>query len=397
MSLPPPELPAEIRLTIGKMTDPKTIRNLRLTHKDHRKLITDRDLVWTEAGWRYFSRGVNNCCYWAVRKGHAWVLELYISEMEIETSKLGLMLTVAANKGFGDIARMLLTAGHTEIGARGDALKCAVKGGHISIVRLLLEAGCLELWEIKWRSRESLEAGVKDVVAGALLRAVESVKKTRVSIMKLLLQTPYAQRDLDLALLSALQYGKPIEIIRLLVGAGASVCIRANERDRDMFDQSPLCAAVETNNMEIVKFLLKAGADVDNRPLRSTTPLITAAQNGHEDMFRLLLEAGANPCRATRNLISEIVRGGSVQILKMMMRANGKAMEAASPDLLVTAAGRGNAGMVEALLTAYVESGKNPEVYGSAAALNVARDGGHFEVVERLLQEEFAGKKGNQQ
>ncbi|KAJ3037257.1 hypothetical protein HDV00_001822 [Rhizophlyctis rosea] len=111
----PSELPLELHLAIGKLTDPKTIRNLRYTNKKHRALINDTDF------------------------GHAWILELYVSELDKEM--LGRMLKVAAKKGLEDIVRAVLKEGG--IGERdlGGALERASKEGHVEIVKLLLGAG----------------------------------------------------------------------------------------------------------------------------------------------------------------------------------------------------------------------------------------------------------------
>lgn len=62
---------------------------------------------------------------------------------------------------------------------------------------------------------------------------------------------------------------------------------------------SPLLYAASGGDAEIVRLLLKAGADLNARNPAGSTPLIMAARFGSEDVVMALLEAGADP--AARN------------------------------------------------------------------------------------------------
>ena len=57
---------------------------------------------------------------------------------------------------------------------------------------------------------------------------------------------------------------------------------------------SMLIAAVDHNDIEIVKILLAKKANVDFRDGFNTTAIIYAASNGELEMVKLLVEAGAN-------------------------------------------------------------------------------------------------------
>lgn len=66
----------------------------------------------------------------------------------------------------------------------------------------------------------------------------------------------------------------------------------------------PLHSATENNNLEIVKLLLDAGADLNIEAFKYTTALHAAAEVGALEIARLLLERGANPnigCIRTKN------------------------------------------------------------------------------------------------
>jgi ankyrin repeat protein len=58
---------------------------------------------------------------------------------------------------------------------------------------------------------------------------------------------------------------------------------------------SPLLNAVHKNQIEIVRRLLRAGADVNARTPGGNSALAMAAGDGGVEMVRLLLEAGADP------------------------------------------------------------------------------------------------------
>lgn len=64
---------------------------------------------------------------------------------------------------------------------------------------------------------------------------------------------------------------------------------------RDAHGNSALMLAVANGNLEIVKMLLRAGAEVEVMNSDHRTPLLIAVHAGHEDVVALLLEAKADP------------------------------------------------------------------------------------------------------
>ena len=58
---------------------------------------------------------------------------------------------------------------------------------------------------------------------------------------------------------------------------------------------TPLSYAARENCMECAKFLVEAGADVNQRTFYGWTPLLVATQNRHYQLAKYLLEHGANP------------------------------------------------------------------------------------------------------
>lgn len=96
------------------------------------------------------------------------------------------------------------------------------------------------------------------------------------------------------ALHLAVFFGQP-ETARLLIEAGASVLARTT----NALDNHPLHAAVASSNASArlanTQLLLDAGAAVNERQSGGFTPLMAAAQNGDADLLRLLLAHGADP------------------------------------------------------------------------------------------------------
>ena len=97
------------------------------------------------------------------------------------------------------------------------------------------------------------------------------------------------------------------EIVRLLIERGADVNAL---RIRPPFEESPLYAASEHGDIDLVRLLLANGADVEPRneaPDDGTgntvnLPLYNACQYHHVEVVEVLLEAGANPSFVTRTV-----------------------------------------------------------------------------------------------
>lgn len=84
-------------------------------------------------------------------------------------------------------------------------------------------------------------------------------------------------------------YNRNVELVRALINAGAEVNVR-NE-----YGSSPMSEAGVTGSREILQLLLDAGADVESPTLEGQTVLMSVVRTPHVDAARLLLERGANP------------------------------------------------------------------------------------------------------
>lgn len=66
---------------------------------------------------------------------------------------------------------------------------------------------------------------------------------------------------------------------------------------------TPLSNAVKGRRLEVARFLLAHGANVNGRnSLLGDTPFMEAARSGDTEMLKLLLAQGADPCATNRNV-----------------------------------------------------------------------------------------------
>ncbi len=80
------------------------------------------------------------------------------------------------------------------------------------------------------------------------------------------------------------------ELAAFLVASGARV------NARDVYRWTPMMRAVDNEHMEVVRLLVDApGSDLDNQDEGGNTALHYAVATENSDMIKLLLDAGANP------------------------------------------------------------------------------------------------------
>ncbi|KAJ3035998.1 hypothetical protein HDV00_003132 [Rhizophlyctis rosea] len=410
-----PELPLEMHLAIGKLTDPKTIRNLRHINKRHRALITNTDLVWTEAGWRYFTCGVKDCCYWAVRSGHAWILELYVSELDRET--LDWMLKVAAKKGFEDVVKIILKGDGTDRNVRGLALLRAAEAGHLgTVLHVALERAAVEghgdvvahliirqngsghdTALCKAASRGHVDVTLILLTSGTTGRSCRraplacAAEKGHIKVVDLLLWTPdlhHTQRQLDQALVSAAKIGAA-EIVRLLVGAGADIEVHVD-------GTFAVNAACSSGNVDTVKALMDAGERLEPGTYPDNDPLCITVEHGHLELVEFLLDEGCEFNDLGDWALRHAIARNHVELLKLLLEDGSLRLWFSEDKPLVHAAELENVEIMRVLLEGYAElrandaeQGASPSVKHWQAALDVAADKGHVAVVQLLLQEEL--------
>ena len=85
------------------------------------------------------------------------------------------------------------------------------------------------------------------------------------------------------------------EMVALLLSQGADINAQTEETQ-----ETALTLACCGGFLEVADFLIKAGADLE---LGASTPLMEASQEGHLELVRYMLEAGASVAAITGNHI----------------------------------------------------------------------------------------------
>lgn len=178
----------------------------------------------------------------------------------------------AAATGNRGLARRLMVAGADV----GDAMRKAVRGGHKEVVEDLLKNG------VSVRSRDkdggtalhvAARAGNAEMVHLLMLRggdknAIDSDKNT--------------------PLYWAIS-GRHNDAVLALVAGGADVNLRCGYTNTTL-----PCTAIRKGGVDILRILIKHGADVDARDIDSDTALHVAAAHDEEEAITVLIEAGAD-------------------------------------------------------------------------------------------------------
>lgn len=169
-----------------------------------------------------------------------------------------------------------------------------------------------------------------------------------------------------------------------LINQGTDV----NYFDRhDIF--TPLMQAIHQSEIEIVRFLLEAGADIHSSTYFEDTPLGLAISKGNLKIILLLLQAGADPNNG--GLQSPLYLAISIEdfeITRILIDSgadvNSKTESHITP--LMAAATRGNLHLVKLLVNSGANVDTTDDINGiGVTALVKAADNGHKEVFDYLF------------
>lgn len=150
----------------------------------------------------------------------------------------------------------------------------------------------------------------------------EAIEKGDLISLRKLMRTGVDLRQIDedsgaAPLAVAAESGRH-DIVRILLRAGA---------DPDWGGvTAPLGTAALEGHLEVAAALIEASADVDRPAADGLTPLITAASTGNARMVRMLLDAGANPDvldDGGESAKSHAERKGHQEIVDILARVSG--------------------------------------------------------------------------
>jgi ankyrin repeat protein len=95
-------------------------------------------------------------------------------------------------------------------------------------------------------------------------------------------------------------YGGRLEMVKFLISKGADVNARSRE------GSAPIVEAVAKNDVEITRYLVAHGADVNTADNNGKTPLHWAAERGRVEVARFLIQKGAKVNARTKDGVTPL-------------------------------------------------------------------------------------------
>ncbi|MFH0824575.1 MAG: ankyrin repeat domain-containing protein [Pseudomonadota bacterium] len=226
-------------------------------------------------------RGLNEALVKAATAGQSKEVERLLAEGADSNSKdedKTSALTWACNGGHVDAAKMLLDSGadpnmKDKFGA--GPLMWAARGGSAELVDLLLGKG--------------VDPDLRDDSGSTAL--MWAVAESKTDAMKVLLQkgadANARNKDGDTALIYAGELGTP-DAARLLIEKGVDVNAVGSSGKTALY-----VTAERPERFPVAKLLIERGADIEAATDQKWTPLVAAADAGNVELVALLLEKGA--------------------------------------------------------------------------------------------------------
>ena len=276
---------------------------------------------------------------------------------------------ITINTGHGSYRHRM--SFHNDGEAGKPLLHYAASRGQADMVKLLLEAGA--------------EVHKKDT--DKLLLLVNVAKMGRPDVLKLLVETGAglnSKSKIDQAP-RAYSYANDNELVKLLV--------KTETGKRYIFSKSVLSASARLGRVDVVKYLINAGYNVEYSNLHGGTPLREAVREGHADVVKALLDAKANIHKTTSmrktTLLHVAAKNGHADVVKLLLDAGADVNKGekwlSSQDYPLDKAVRNDhADVVKVLLEAGADLSLNDK-YGNKHLLNAAKEG-HGDLVKVLLE-----------
>lgn len=156
---------------------------------------------------------------------------------------------------------------------------------------------------------------------------------------------------------------------------------------RNRLGETALVILLKKDRIDLAALMLDAGADVNLAAINGITPLMAAAYGGHNEMVKRLLKQGANPSaldRLQKNAMTYAAGEGRTEVVVTLLSTgvNPNAVYANDLTALMWAAGFGKTDTVRALLAA----GANPSLKDNRGktAADIAREQGFTTTVAAI-------------
>ncbi|XP_059621039.1 ankyrin repeat and KH domain-containing protein mask isoform X3 [Phlebotomus argentipes] len=286
------------------------------------------------------------------------------------------LLSLACSAGYYELAQVLL-AMSAQVEDRGQKNDCtplmeAASAGHVDIIKLLISHGA----DVNAQSSTG-NTPLMYACAGGHVAAVQELLAHGANVED-------HNENGHTPLMEAASAGH-VEVAKILLEHGAGINTHSNE-----FKESALTLACYKGHLDMVRFLLEAGADQEHKTDEMHTALMEASMDGHVEVARLLLDSGAQVNMPTDSFESPLTLaacGGHVD-LAMLLIERGANIEEVNDEgytPLMEAAREGHEEMVALLLSQGANINAQTEET-QETALTLACCGGFLEVADYLIK-----------
>ena len=162
-----------------------------------------------------------------------------------------------------------------------------------------------------------------------------------------------------------------LEVLKYLVERGADV------NTASIKGSTPLVHASQNGHLEVVEYLVEQGANVNTRDIDGSTPLMYVCQNGHLEVVKYLVERGADVNATSIKGSTPLIyasQKGHFKVVKFLVERGANNLNYA----LILASEKGSLQIVKYLIKQGANNLNN--------ALIRASQNGHFKVVEFLVE-----------
>ena len=301
----------------------------------------------------------------AAKEGHLEVVQLLIQRGANVNAGAQVSLTgnitplmAAAKAGRVEVIKALLGAkadlGVKDIGPNSNsetALHYAARGGSAGAIQALLAGGA----EINTKAR----GGRTPLCVAAAEKKFDAAK----ALIDAGADINSGPSD-GLGPVACAAMSDDLELVKLLIARGAEVRVRSARGNT-------LSWAAWNGSIEMVDFLLKAGAPINSFGGRGSTPLDHAAFKGHGAVVKMLLAAGANPNLADLQGFTPLmaaVRIHNEAIARLLLEAGADPNAEFDGRSVLKIAREGKKKNIIALIEAAAKARPAPKVFAKKAA-----------------------------
>jgi ankyrin repeat protein len=179
------------------------------------------------------------------------------------------------------------------------------------------------------------------------------------------------------------------EIVQLLINNGADVNAKTKNTLTPYGSLTPLFAAANyKGHAQTVRELLAAGADTEARDMHGETPLMAAARRGEVEIVKTLISAGANinalASQDNGTALMSAAAWGRAEVVRVLIQAGGQvnARTTSGYTTVMFAAEKGYTDIAKELIAAMADV--TARTVNNDTALTLAERGNHKDTVKML-------------